>query len=122
MATQTDKQATEHAGRHDRWLKSQLEDPEFREVFERERREIAIIDEIVNALDHRRDELGLSKADVARLIGKNAASVRRLLTAPGNPELRTVVAIAEALDVDVKLVPRKRRRVRAGSKPPIGVG
>jgi hypothetical protein len=43
------------------------------------------------------------------------ASVRRLLTASGNPELRTVVAMADALEADVVLVPRKQTRPR---KPP----
>lgn len=95
---------------HDRWLAEQLEDPEFRAEFERERREIAVIDELVNALDHLRAEQGISKADLARAIGKNPASIRRLLTARGNPELRTVVAMAAALDADVKIVPRKRSR------------
>jgi DNA-binding phage protein len=46
--------------------------------------------------------------------------VRRLLTAKGNPELATVVAIADALDADVVVVPRKkssrgRKVVAAGS-------
>lgn len=48
------------------------------------------------------------KAELARVIDKNPASVRRLLTAKGNPELGTVIAIADALDADVVVVPRKR--------------
>ena len=95
-------------GLHDRWLVEQLKDPEFRAEFERERREISVIDDIVNALDHLRAEHGFSKAELAREIGKNPASIRRLLTAPGNPELRTIVALAEVLDADIKVVPRKR--------------
>ena len=98
---------------HDRWLAEQMADPEFRVEFERERREIAVIDDIVNALDHLRAEHGFSKAELAREIGKNPASVRRLLTAPGNPELRTIVALAEVLDADIKVVPRKRSGRRA---------
>ena len=74
---------------HDRWLAEQLSDPDFRAENERERRELAVIDEIVNALDQLRAEYGMSKAELAREIGKNPASVRRLLTASGNPELRT---------------------------------
>jgi DNA-binding phage protein len=93
---------------HDRWLKEQLQDPEFRAEYERERREIAVIDAIVNALDDLRAEHGLSKAELAREIGKNPASIRRLLTAPGNPELRTIVAVADALDAEIRVVPRKR--------------
>src|SRR3954451_6970095 len=66
---------------HDRWLSEQLKDPEFRAEFERERREIAVIDDIVNSLDQLRAEHGISKADLAREVGKNPASIRRLLTA-----------------------------------------
>jgi DNA-binding phage protein len=97
---------------YERYLAEQLADPEFRAEFERERREIETIDAIVNALDGLRDERGLTKADLARQIGKNPASVRRLLTASGNPELRTVVAMANALDADIKIVRRSTGRAR----------
>lgn len=91
---------------HDRFLAEQLADPEFRMEFERERRGIEAVDAIVGTLDGLRDERGLSKAQLARQIGRNPASVRRTLTAPGNPELRTVIAIAEALGAEVKIVRR----------------
>ncbi len=97
---------------YERFLVEQLADPEFRAEFERERHEIETIDAIVNALDGLRDERGLTKADLARQIGKNPASVRRLLTASGNPELRTVVAMANALDADIKIVRRSPGRTR----------
>ena len=67
-----------------------------------------MIDAVINTLDELRAERNLTKAQLAREIGKNEASIRRLLTAPVNPELRTVVAMAEALDADVRIVPRKR--------------
>lgn len=96
-------------GHHDRRLQRRLrESPEFRAEFERQQREIAAIDAVINTLDELRTERNLSKAALAREIGKNEASIRRLLTAPVNPELRTVVAMAEALDADVCIVPRKR--------------
>lgn len=65
--------------------------------------------------DALRERHGLSKADLARPIDKDPAAIRRLLTASGNPELRTVVAIAEALDAEVRIVPRKtiKRRSKA---------
>jgi DNA-binding phage protein len=97
---------------HDRWLKEQLKDPEFRTEFEREQREIAAIDAIVNTLEGVRAKLGISKAELARQIGKNPAAVRRLLTAPVNPELRTVVNLADALGYEVRVVPKKRRSRR----------
>jgi len=97
--------------RHDRRLARQLaEDPEFEEEFLRQQRAIAAIDAIVNQLDVLRVEHELTKADLARAIDKNPAAVRRLLTAKGNPELATVVAMADALDADIAVVPRKKRR------------
>ncbi len=99
---------------HDRRLARRLsEDPELRAEFERQKRSIATIDAIVYQLDSLREQHGLTKAELAREVGKNPASVRRLLTAPANPELRTVVAMADALGADVRIVPRKGvRRAR----------
>lgn len=95
---------------HDRRLARRLaEDPEFKAEFERQQRVIASIDKIVNRLDVLRVAHGLRKADLARAIDKNPASVRRLLTARGNPELATVVAMADALAADVVVVSRKSR-------------
>ena len=56
---------------HDRRLARRLkEDPEFRAEFERQRREIAQIDSIVRQLDELREQAGMSKAELARAIGK----------------------------------------------------
>lgn len=100
-------------GHHDRRLQRRLrESPEFRAEFERQQREIAAIDAVINTLDELRTERNLTKAQLAREIGKNEASIRRLLTAPVNPELRTVVALADALDADIRIVPRRRTAAR----------
>ncbi len=97
--------------RHARRLAKRLaEDPEFRAEYERQRRAIAAIDKIVNSLDTLRVQREYSKADLARMIDKNPASVRRLLTAAANPELGTIVAMADALDADVIVVARKKQR------------
>jgi DNA-binding XRE family transcriptional regulator len=121
MAATSDKrQTTQDVGYHDRRLERRLEDPEFRAEFERQQREIAAIDGIVNRLDELREEHRMSKAELARAIDKNPASIRRLLTASGNPELRTVVAMAQALGADVKIIPRSSRRQakpRKASRP-----
>jgi DNA-binding XRE family transcriptional regulator len=90
--------------RHDRRLSRRLEDPEFRAEFERQRREIAQIDVVVRQLDHLREEVGMSKAELARAIGKEPSSVRRFFTADVNPELKTVAAIADALGARVEVV------------------
>ena len=109
--------AVRDTGHHDRRLQRRLrESPEFRAEFERQQREIATIDAVINTLDELRTERNLSKAELAREIGKNEASIRRLLTAPVNPELRTVVALADALDADIRIVPRKRPAVRRNTQ------
>jgi DNA-binding phage protein len=102
-------------GYHDRRLAGRLRDPEFRAEFERRQAEIAAVDAIVNQLDGLRERSGMTKAALARAIDKNPAVVRRLLTASGNPELRTVVAIAQALGAEVKIVPKTRAREASGA-------
>ncbi len=96
---------------HDRRLARRLkEDPEFRAEFERQRREIVQIDSIVRQLDELREQAGMSKAELARMIGKEPSSIRRFFTADVNPELKTVAAVADALGAEVKVVESKRAR------------
>lgn len=76
--------------------------------FERQRREIAAIDAIVDELVALRENRGMSKAELARAIGKNPAAIRRLLTASDKPGVRTVVAIADVLGAKVQIVPWRR--------------
>jgi DNA-binding phage protein len=110
MATTTKKAKTaQDSSYHDQRLARRLqEDPEFRAEFERQSREIAAIDAIVHKLEALREAMGVSKAELARAVGKNPAAIRRLLTASGNPELGTVVALADKLGAEVQLVPKKR--------------
>jgi DNA-binding phage protein len=116
-AKPSNSQLTLDTSYHDRRLARRLEeDPEFRAEFERQRRTIEAIDAIVNELDALRDQRRMSKADLARAIDKNPAAVRRLLTASGNPELRTVVAMADALGAELKLVPKSRTQQARGGR------
>lgn len=103
---------------HERRLRERLADPEFAAEYERQRRAIESIDAIVNRLDALRLEHDMSKAELARAIDKNPAAIRRLLTAKGNPELGTIVALADALDADLVVVPRKRAARRAQNAVP----
>ncbi len=113
----TQKLDTSH---HQRHLERRLgEDAEFRAEYDRQRRVIAAVDQIVNRLDALRVEHALSKAELGRAIDKHPASVRRLLTAKGNPELGTVVAMADALDADVVVVPRKKSRLARVATPAV---
>lgn len=93
----------------DKFLAENMTDPEFAKEFELQKRLLGTFDRVINDLEGLREASGKSKATVAREIGKNPASIRRLLTAPVNPELRTVIAVADALGADVRIVPRTPR-------------
>lgn len=103
---------------HKRMLAARMEDPEFRAEYERARREIEQVDSVIRQLDELREEAGLTKAELARHIGRDPSSIRRLFTAKSNPELLLVASIAEDLGADIRVVPRKtsvarRRRTAA---------
>lgn len=90
-----------HASR----LAKRLDDPTFRAVYERSSREIEQTDRVIRALDELRLDAGMSKAELARRIDRNASSIRRLFTASSaRPELPLVAAIADALGAEVKVV------------------
>ncbi|MHB8509454.1 MAG: helix-turn-helix domain-containing transcriptional regulator [Candidatus Dormibacteria bacterium] len=100
---------------HQRRVSEDLKDPEFRAEYDRARREISQIDAIVRALDSRREELGWSKAELARAVGKNPASVRRLFSSSRNPEFKMITAITVAMGGEMKAVfPRRTRAARVG--------
>ena len=105
---------------HKRMLASRMEDPEFRAEYERARREIDQVDAVIRELDQLREEAGLTKAELARHIGRDPSSIRRLFTAKANPELMLVASIAEDLGAEIRVVPRKAksasRRRRAAAQ------
>jgi ribosome-binding protein aMBF1 (putative translation factor) len=104
-------------GFYERFRSQNLEDAEFRAAYDRAAREITQIDAVIQTLDALRVDLGMSKAELARRVGRNASSVRRLFTAGGaRPELSLIVSLADALDAEVRIIPRKRktRRVPTG--------
>jgi DNA-binding phage protein len=100
-----------------RRLANRLEnDPEFRAAYDASVKEIAQVDAVMRELDELRIAAGKSKAALARDISKNPASVRRLFTSHANPELRTVAAIANALDAEIVVKSRKRQKATKTSK------
>jgi len=77
---------------------------EYRDALTQAHSRIATVDGVMRALDDRRVTLGLSKAELARQAGMRPEVVRRLLGAgPANPTLSTVVALAEALMLEVEI-------------------
>jgi ribosome-binding protein aMBF1 (putative translation factor) len=100
---------------HRRRMQRRMKDPGFRESYERAQREIAQVDAVIRNLDALRAAKGLSKAELARSVARNPSSIRRLFTQDASPELILIAQIAEELDADIKVVPRKaadRRHVK----------
>jgi ribosome-binding protein aMBF1 (putative translation factor) len=105
-------------GLHERRRAQRMQDPDFRESYDRASREIAQTDAVIRALDALRVERGISKAELARRVNRNASSVRRLFTAEQTrPELPLIIAIADALDAEVCIVPRQAEG-RPGERRP----
>lgn len=93
-------------------------DPEFARQYLLEWVKVSTVDRIVNELDAKRDELGLSKADLARAVRRDPAAIRRLLSeATGNPTLETVSGVAAAVGMKLELVPMSEEERQALSDP-----
>jgi DNA-binding phage protein len=102
---------------YERFRAQNMEDPEFRAAYQRAARQIAQIDAVIQALDALRVDLGMSKAELARRVGRNASSVRRLFSSSGaRPELLLIVSLADALGAEVRIVPRKRKARRVSTE------
>jgi ribosome-binding protein aMBF1 (putative translation factor) len=99
---------------HERRRARRMEDPEYRAAYQQAAREIGQTDAVIRALDALRIDLGVSKAELARRVNRNASSVRRLFTASRvRPELPLVVALADALGAELRVIPRTRQARRA---------
>lgn len=91
----------------EQYLAERLEDPEYRDAFDSARERIHQIDFVIRSLDERREDLGLSKAELARRAGLKPEAIRRLFSADQpNPTLNTLVALASALDLELQPRPR----------------
>lgn len=103
----------------ERYLARRLKDPEYRQAYEEARERIDQIDSVIRALDARREELDLTKAELARRAGVKPEAIRRLFSAEKpNPTLTTLVALADALDLEILPTPRRRgvaTRTRSGA-------
>jgi transcriptional regulator with XRE-family HTH domain len=113
---------------YDRRRRDWLADDDARGEYERAHREIELIDTLIRSLDELRESAGMSKAELARRVGRNPASIRRLFTAEQvRPELPLIVSIADALNARIEIkvrskksAPRpvpKRSRGKASSRP-----
>ena len=92
---------------HQRRREQRKQDPEYRAAYEQAAGELAQTGAVIRQLDALRVDLGLSEAELARRVNRNASSVRRLFTAGQVwPELPLIVAPADALGAELRIVPR----------------
>lgn len=91
---------------YERYRAQHLADSQFRLLYDRKRDHIDAIDWILSAVDERRVAMGLTKADLARLVGRKPESVRRLFSAQtANPTLSTVLDMAFVLGLELRVTP-----------------
>ena len=92
---------------HERRRDRRMQDPQYRAAYEHAARELAQTDAVIRQLDSLRADLAISKAELARRVNRNASSVRRRFTAGQvRPELPLIVALADALGAELRVVPR----------------
>jgi DNA-binding phage protein len=104
----------------ERYLRDRLADPEYRTAYEAARERIGQIDMVIRAFDARRSQLNLTKAELARRAGVKPEAIRRLFSSEKpNPTLTTLVALASALDLELRPEPRspdaRASRTRSGA-------
>jgi DNA-binding phage protein len=99
-------------------LARDLEDPEFLREYITESVRIATTDAIIKALDEARVSAGLSKAELARAIGAEPATVRRLFSSgSANPTLGTLAEVAAALGLRISIEPMPAGEREVVTKP-----
>ena len=99
-------------------LARDLEDPEFLREYVVESMRIATIDRVVNAIDDARAAAGMSKAELARAIQKEPATIRRLLSSDNsNPTLGTLAEVAAALGLRITVEPISKAEQRQVTTP-----
>lgn len=118
MPTVKQSTPTLDTGHYRRRRAAELRDPAFRTAYERARIEIAQVDRVMRQLDALREASGMTKAELAHLIGRNPSTVRRLFTAEVNPELKTVAAIASVLGARLEVTPGEKPAARTRKDRP----
>ena len=87
-------------------LDRQLSDPSYASAYERASRRTAMFDDVVRSLEARREELGMTKAELARRADMPPAVIRRLFSQQHkNPTLASLAAIADALELKICVAP-----------------
>ena len=101
----------------DEYLKSELKDKEFQEIYEQELRAL----EIGVALANERQRRGLSQEKLASKMGTSAPQLSRTEHSPDRANVRTLLRYAEAMDLELRFVlrpkpPKSARRKSKGAE------
>lgn len=101
----------------DDYLKSQLRDKEFREIYNQELKVL----EIGVALANERQKRGLSQEGLASKMGTSAPQLSRTEHSPDRANVKTLLRYADAMDLELKFVlrpkpPKSARRRVKGSE------
>ncbi len=84
-----------------------LSDPAMRQRYERTRRSVAAVRQVLQTIDAARERVGMTKAELAERAGTNPAAMRRLLTSgSSNPTLRTLIEVSDALGLEMVVRPK----------------
>lgn len=106
----------------EQWVEEQLRDPEVRDAYERAGARVESTVQLMRALDLLREQVGLSKAEVARRMGRKPEAVSRLLrSGSSNPTLETLVELVTALDLQLELRITRRPRNAPLDRPHVTV-
>ncbi|SDI80959.1 helix-turn-helix domain-containing protein [Variovorax sp. OV700] len=62
--------------------------------------------ELITALAARRDATGITHAEIAQRSGLTERSVRNALSLKGNPQLSSLLALVDALGLELQLAPK----------------
>ena len=81
-----------------------LKDPEIRREYEALKPKY----DMIRSLIARRSKLGISQAELARIIGTKQPAISRLEKGDYNTTLSTFFKVAEALDLDVSLKAKRK--------------
>lgn len=101
------------ATRFDRFFQNQMEDPEMRELVEKELASLQIAAQITKL----RAKRHLNQTQLAARAKMSAPKVSKLESKPTNVQLDTLIKVAEALGtrLEVRFVEGKRRRTGTGA-------
>jgi hypothetical protein len=115
-ANQMDK-VNRMANRMDRYYKQQMQDPEIRDLVEKELADL----ELGITIAKLREQENLNQTQLAARAGMNASKISLIETSARNVTLSTLARVAHALNTRIKIefVPVKaKKRGRTKSKPP----